>query len=197
MPPKFIFVRHGEAEHNAAFHRENESLEVFKRPEFKDAPLTKEGIEQSRKTGEELAKFNILDIWSSPMTRAIETALEIFEEVDCSTIYLHDALLEWQSKNQPCNERKAKFQIMEKFPWLNFDLMPDLPPSWFESEPLGLVNHRMKMFILWLAYTYREQPEASHIVIVSHKNAIFSLTGKDLKNAEYVVMSLDEINSVK
>lgn len=193
MPPKFIFVRHGEALHNVAFHKEGGNTDVFTRAEFKDAPLSETGIEQARKLGEELAKLNIIDLWSSPLTRAVQTSMEIFEEASVNNLYMHDSLLEFLGGNQPCNERKTRSEIKKEYSFWDTKFLPDLPPLWVHAEPSGLVHHRMKMFLLWLADTYKDVPDTSHIVLVSHKNAILAITGKDLKNAEYVILGIDEI----
>ena len=193
MPPKFIFVRHGEALHNVAFHKEGENIEVFTRAEFKDAPLSEAGIEQAKKVGEELAKLNIIDLWSSPLTRALQTSMEIFEEATIHNLYMHDSLLEFLGGNQPCNERKTRAEIEKEYSYWDTKFLPDLPPYWARAEPLSIVHHRMKTFVLWLAHVYKDQPDSYHIVIVSHKNAILALTGKDLKNAEYVILGVDEL----
>jgi broad specificity phosphatase PhoE len=78
-PPKFIFVRHGEAQHNVDFHVKGQA--AFTDPANKDAPLTAEGIQQAKATANALETIPlILGIWSSPLTRAIQTAEEIFKE---------------------------------------------------------------------------------------------------------------------
>jgi hypothetical protein len=53
------------------------------------------------------------------------------------------------------------------------------------------------MFILFLSETYKDASETKHILIVSHWGAIASLTGKDLKNTEFVILSLDQILNPK
>ena len=92
MSPRFIFLRHGEAEHNVAFHKEGAS--VFKEEAYRDAKLTAKGIEQAIEAAKALSSLKIEAIWSSPLTRCIQTAEEVFEEVDCDELYLHDNLLE-------------------------------------------------------------------------------------------------------
>lgn len=191
MAPKFIFVRHGEAEHNVAYHKEGVS--AFTKEEFKDAPLTPLGIEQGQAVGKALANYKIVDIWCSPLTRAIQTAEEIFEEANVQDIYLHDALLEFLGGNNKPNERKPKYEIKKKFPGWKTEFLPEFPPMWVESEPVMAQRQRMKMFVLWAAELYKDESESSHVVIVSHKNVIQSLTGKDLKNGEHIVMTLAEI----
>lgn len=194
MPiPKFIFVRHGEAEHNVAFHQVGES--AFTDPKHKDAPLTEEGIKQARKTGEVLSEagYKILDLWSSPLTRCIQTSLEIYEEVNLSELVLHDSLLERQGGGHICNDRKSTADLKKEYAFWNTLFLPTLPSLWIERENETSLQRRMLSFVLLLSDIYKNVAEDSYVLVVGHCDAIFSLTKKSLKNAEYVILSLDEI----
>lgn len=186
MAPKFIFVRHGEAEHNVGYH--TEGVTAFSNPKYKDAPLTEKGKEQARQTAEKLSSLKIIDIWSSPLIRAIQTAEELFEETSASTLYLHDNLLETLGGNHKCNERKAKYELKEKYQGWNMTLLPEMPACWFEREPVASVRQRMNMFLLWARELYKDLPNDVHILVVTHKDAIWSLTGKEMANGEYVII---------
>ncbi len=190
-PPKFIFVRHGEAEHNVAFR--DVGTAAFRDSKYKDAPLTTEGILQARKTAEALAHLKILDIWSSPLTRCIQTGIELYEELDIQGLYLHDSLLERLGGGHVCNERKHCRELKEKFSNWDTVFLPDFPPFWVERENETALQRRMLSFILLLSELYKNSPEESHILIVSHADAIFSLTKPFLKNAEYVIRSLEDL----
>ena len=194
MAPKFILVRHGEAEHNVAYHVEGES--AFSNPKVKDAPLTEKGKEQSRQTGTRLADKNIIDIWCSPLTRTIQTAEELFEETSARNMYLHDSLLETLGGNHICNERKPKYEIKKSYKLWNMSFMPEMPAYWVEQEPVVSVRQRMKMFILWAMEMYKDLPSSSYILLVSHRNAIWSLTGKELENAEYLILDEGDISAL-
>lgn len=192
MPvPKFIFVRHGEAQHNVAFHEKGEA--AFTDPANRDAPLTQKGREQARATGKALADLPILDIWSSPLTRCIETAEDIYEEVNASELWLHDSLLERLGGGHCCNERKSRKELKEKFPIWKRDFLPDLSPFWGVRENETSVHRRMLSFVLLLAHLYKDVRADSHVVIVSHADALGSLTRRPYKNAEFAVMTLEEI----
>lgn len=191
MPVKFIFLRHGEATHNVAFHVEGPS--VFSKDEHKDAPLTQKGIGQAMEAGTALTSLKILDIWSSPLSRCIQTAEEVFEEINVSSLYLHDNLLERQGGGTPCNERKSKSQIKRDYPIWDVKHLPDLPAAWITCEDSYMLRERMYMFVLFLADLYKDASDSSHVLLVSHSDAIAALTGKVLKNAEYVVLTLAEI----
>lgn len=196
MPPKFIFVRHGEATHNVAFHISNDES-VFLDKKYEDAPLTEEGVKQCQTTGKALFSYRILDIWCSPLTRTIQTAEEIFEEVNCGQIYLHDNLLEKLGGGHICNQRKDKSILKKKYEIWDTSFLPEFPPFAIERESTSVVHSRMLMLILYLVELYKNYDNNSHILIVSHHDAISCLTGKSLKNAEFFVSTLEEIVDTK
>ncbi len=188
MAPKFIFVRHGEAEHNVAFHQSGQS--VFTDEKYRDPPLTQQGVQDSIKTGKELSNLNIAAIWSSPSTRCIQTAEEIFEEIDVDDLYLHDNLLERQGGRQVCNERLPKSQLKQWHSFWNMKLLPEIPAKWDEYEDNYSLRQRMLMLVMLLSDMYKDD---SYVIIVSHKQAINALTGNLLESGEYVIPSLDDI----
>jgi broad specificity phosphatase PhoE len=193
MVLKFIFIRHGEAQHNVDFHSIGQA--AFTDPKNKDAPLTDLGHQQARDAAKQLSELTILDLWSSPLTRCIQTSEELFEELNIGTLYLHDNLLERQGGGNICNERKEKTELKKHF-ILNMEFLPEFSPLWIYSETHTSLHYRMKMFILLLADIYKKF-EDGHILVVSHADAIGSLLYKSLKNAEYVILTLDEILNAK
>jgi broad specificity phosphatase PhoE len=191
MGPKFIFIRHGEAEHNVAFHEQGES--AFEDEKYKDAKLTEQGIKQVQESAKKLSEYKILDIWSSPLTRCIQTTDELFEELNVGTLYLHDNLLERQGGNHVCNYRKTKTELQSEQYHYNFQFLPETPMFWKEREHQTSLWSRMLSFVLMLNKLYKDQDESSYVLISSHNDAISALTGKPLKNAEFVVLTLEEI----
>jgi broad specificity phosphatase PhoE len=191
---QFVFLRHGEATHNEAFHRKNENeTEVFTNKEFRDAPLTPLGIEQAQAVGEKLVKEFGMDgwtaIWCSPLTRAIQTADEIYEEINVHEMVLHDNLLEMQIEKYVCNHRLTRDELDKKFYkiWDTKNLA-DIQSVWNRSENSYAVRQRMWMLCALLSDIYKDKPNP-RILIVSHANAIQELTGKYLKNCEYCVVN--------
>lgn len=191
MPPKFIFVRHGEADHNVAFHSVGNS--AFEDTNYKDALLTEKGKEQAKNVAKELSSYNILELWCSPLTRCIQTAEEIFEETSCGKLYLHDNLLERQGGNHVCNERKTKSELKALYKCWDFNFIAEKPVYWNERENQTSLYTRMLMFVLLLANLYAKYDETNYIVIVGHNNAIASLIGVSLENCEYKVYSIEEL----
>lgn len=192
MAPKFIFLRHGEAEHNVAFHEVGES--AFQDTKYQDAPLTEKGRGQARDVAQKLFDLQILDVWTSPLTRALQTCEELFEELNIGTIYMHDSLLERQG--QMCNKRASKRILKKKYCIFNTEFLPDLPAEWVDKEPQLALLQRMRTFVLQLADMYKTIPDSYHILIVGHGDALSSLTGKPFKNCEFHVMTLDELPEV-
>ena len=193
MPPRFIFVRHGEAEHNVAFHKDGAS--AFSNKAYKDANLTPTGIEQAQATKLQLADFTILDVWSSPLTRCIQTAEELVDKSVKREYYLHDNLLECLGGHHVCNERKPKYELHKLYPNWNVKTLAEFPVYWVEREPEFSLHQRMFMFIQLLADIYKEDDEESYILIVSHHDVIRSFTGVSLKNAEYTIQTFEGLCS--
>lgn len=191
-PPSFIFVRHGQAEHNVAAHGP-EGDAAYLNKAYEDAPLTQEGKAQAKATGEALANYKIVGIWSSPLTRCIQTAYQILEETSAQHIYLHDSLLEILGGGHICNHRKPKKDIQHLYPICNAENLPDTPPSWIPTENEYSVRNRMMSLCLLLAQIYKDSPPHSYIVLTSHWGSIQALTGNALKNAEYGIKTLEEM----
>jgi broad specificity phosphatase PhoE len=191
MSPKFIFVRHGEAEHNVAFHEKGAS--VFKDETYRDAPLTQKGIEQARELATRLQSFKILDVWCSPLRRCRQTAEELFEELSINKLYLHDCLLERQGDSCPCNERESKEVLKTECYLFDMEFLPTTPAIWAEQETTTALLQRLKMLILQLSDMYKSFDESYHILLVGHGDAFGYFLNKSLKNAEFVVFTLDEI----
>ena len=196
---QFVFLRHGEATHNKVFHQEQNEVSVFTNEEFRDAPLTHLGIEQARTVGEKLAKEFGMDgwtaIWCSPLTRAIQTADEIYEEINVHETVLHDNLIEIQIQKYVCNYRLTRDELNTKyFSMWDTTNLADVQSVWNRSENSYAVRQRMWMLCALLSDIYKDKPNA-RILIVSHANAIQELTGKYLKNCEYcIVNSLSELS---
>ena len=145
-----------------------------------------------------LSSLKVVGIWSSPLTRCIQTAEEIFEEINGLSghdLYLHDNLLERQGNGNLMNERRSKTELKKEFGIWDMSSLPDLPSFWANHESDYTLRQRMFMFIMLLTDIYSECNEDSHVLIVGHSDAITALTGKHLKNAEYVSLTLKDITT--
>lgn len=187
MAPIFIFVRHGQAEHNTAAERLGDS--AYEDPAYQDARLTRLGHEQARTAGEIIKKIHNhrpVHIYSSPLTRCIQTAEEIVAAgVKASSFVLHDMLLERLHKNHPCNYRKTPTELHSLFPNWDTHFLPLFPPLFSPNgEPYESVATRMDGFVKHL----QEKYENTHtmVVMVSHHDAIESLLHLKLANGQVV-----------
>lgn len=194
MPPKYIFFRHGEATHNVAFR--NGEPDAFTAEKYKDPPLTSEGKDQVIAAAKNLADYKIIGLWSSPLTRCIETSLELFEELDIQEMFLHDNLMEITYKGQVCNLRKRKEELKKEHDGLfKMDFMPDYSCIWDSNETSYFSYQRMFMVLKLIEDIYKNESEDSYVLIVSHQNIMSPFVKKSLKNAEYCILSQEEIFS--
>jgi broad specificity phosphatase PhoE len=195
MPIKFVFIRHSEAEHNAAFHEANNDPLIFLKKELRDSKLTEKGKAQAIHLAKQLnTKYpNVEAIWSSSLQRCIQTADEIFEELNVNQYYIHDNLIERQTPGYAFNYRTEREQLKKLYGHINMDYIPEIPALW-NKENNNVLRSRMYMILMLLLDLYKDTD--SVIIIVGHKEAILTLTGKSLKNAEYFEMTEEEVRKL-
>jgi broad specificity phosphatase PhoE len=196
MPIKFVFVRHAEAEHNAAFHEANNDPKIFFNKELRDSKLTEKGKAQAIHLAKELnTKYpNVEAIWSSSLQRCIQTADEIYEELNVNQYYIHDNLIERQTPGYEFNYRTERKKLKELYRHINMDYIPELAALWFKTENNNVLRSRMYMIMMLLLDLYKNTN--SVIIIVGHKDAILTLTGKSLNNSEYFEMTEEEVRKL-
>lgn len=185
--PTILFLRHGEAEHNVA-QRQHGDI-AYEDPQWRDAALSSRGHEQALMAGEHIAASfgsRFQAIWSSPLTRCIQTALDAQQSIQTSHHILHDSLLERLGGGHVCNERAEKVDIVIRFPGWQAHNLPKHGPEWGSvREPIESVQTRMRSLLLFLEDTYKE---ARHpILVVTHHDAIEALFGISLRNGEFYV----------
>ena len=170
-------IRHGQSEFNAAF-AEDPSID----PMIIDAPLTKLGRSQSEKARAEVAKLGIRHVICSPMTRAIQTALVIFDGAASITI---DALHREQVSHS-CDVGRTPGELSWAFPVLSFDHLDD---HWWHDgprnennipvEPDDVLHQRVVDFDKSL-----EKRTNRPIAIVGHGNFFKMMVGRKMENCE-------------
>lgn len=187
MAPIFLFVRHGQAEHNTAAERLGDS--AYEDPQYRDALLTEMGHVQARAAGDTILQIHNrrpVHIYSSPLSRCIQTAEEIVAAgVKASSFILHDMLLERLHRNHTCNDRKTPIEIRATFPKWDTRFLPLYPPHFSpHSEPYESVATRMDAFVQHLQEKYEDT--YTLVVLVSHHDAIESLLHLKLANGQVV-----------
>jgi broad specificity phosphatase PhoE len=184
MPPTFVLLRHGEAEHNVGFRERGES--AYEDPAYRDSALTEKGIQQAKDARDALSHLSFLAVWSSPLSRCIQTAT--YANNGNGVMYLHDSLLERLGGGHICNERKTKAEINANYPDCTTIFLPDSPPAWSEREGRSSVFCRAFGLIEFLKYIYSDKTREDHVLVVTHHDWIEILTKESVKNCEHVFL---------
>jgi len=172
-------IRHGQSEFNAAF-KEDPS----KDPMIFDAPLTKLGHTQARQAREEIADLGIRRVICTPMTRAIQTALVMFDGIASITI---DALHREQVSHS-CDVGRTPGALSFAFPVLSFDHLED--HWWYDGpcneenipvEPEEVLHQRVTEFDKSL-----EKITNLPVAVIGHGNFFKMLVGQKLDNCEII-----------
>ena len=75
---KILYIRHGQTNYNKNSNKSN--LNIIKtKPEYIDCDLNEKGIEQTNKLSNQIIKLKIEQIYVSPLSRALHTALILFK----------------------------------------------------------------------------------------------------------------------
>ena len=106
MNTPIYLIRHGHAAHNEAADLQGEI--AYEDPQWKDSQLTAKGRQQIS----EIPAANVSLIYTSPLTRCLETARAF--KATCGftgKLVADDFLLETQGGSHYCNERRPKVEI--------------------------------------------------------------------------------------
>jgi broad specificity phosphatase PhoE len=170
-------IRHGQSEFNAAF-----TLEPRTDPMIFDAHLTELGVQQAKSTRKQLSGLNIKHVISSPMTRAIQTAMHIFGNYHPITInpQIREKLA------HSCDVGSHPHILKKMFTHLCFD---HLANHWWHGEhgideriqvePEDFFLSRTRKFKIWL-----DQWDDKPLAVVGHGTFFAQLAGHHMKNCE-------------
>ena len=170
------FIRHGQSVFNAVYDSSIGDPLIF------DAPLSPLGRQQAIEARAHVTNLGIKRVIASPMTRAIETALHIFESGP--TIEIEPRARELLSNS--CDVGRSPVELAEDFPQLSFGHMSD--PWWYQGaenehgvahEPLNVFERRAAEFRDWLL-----TQSAQTLAVVGHGNLFKALAGRMLDNCE-------------
>lgn len=162
MPKKLFCIRHGTSEHNVRYYEIGEL--AFNEKE--DTTLLASGIAEARNLGSNWTEIdNIELVLVSPLSRTLETATQIFKHKKVPMIAL-DCLIEWPQHSELCNKRKAKKDIVDKYPHVNFDrIANELYWNSKENESYESLKERVKFAKNWI-----RMRKENKIAIVSHSS---------------------------
>jgi len=176
MPKTIRLIRHAQSTFNAAYEATGTDPLHF------DARLSPLGRAQVAQARTMLAPLDHDLIVVSPLTRAIETALGLF---DASPVMRIEALARERLSNS-CDIGRPPHLLAREFPHLAFGHLDD--PWWYEGtrddrdipvEPDDVFAERISAFRGWLA----ARPEAT-ITVVAHGTLLHALTGRAFANCE-------------
>jgi broad specificity phosphatase PhoE len=170
------FIRHGQSEFNAAFTGSGIDPMIF------DAPLTDKGLKQAEAAKALVADLGIKQVITSPLTRAIQTALCIFDGIAPITVAARHRELLIHS----CDVGRSPQDLQQDFPTLSFSHLKDR--WWYQGpenddgiavEPEHVFLQRIAEFDSSLA-----QIKARPLAVVGHGNAFHAMIGRMLDNCE-------------
>lgn len=169
-------IRHGQSEFNAA-HNEGEAD-----PMIFDAPLTEKGRMQAEQARIAIRELGIQQVITSPLSRAIQTALTIFQGIAPISVQAgHRELL-----SHSCDMGRAPSALQMEFSSLSFDHLDEI--WWHQGptnengvpvEPRDVFQQRIRNFALEL-----NQMAEIQLAVVGHGDAFKELAGFSMENCE-------------
>ncbi len=170
------FIRHGQSEFNVVHQAGKKDPMIF------DAPLTDRGREQAKNARRKVAELGIRHVITSPLTRAVQTALTIF--ADTTPIKVSAAHREWLLHS--CDVGRPPSELQRDFPDLSFAHLDDI--WWHQGaangdgiaeEPNEVFFDRLTAFATSLT-KITDRP----VAIVGHGNVFRAMTGHMMENCE-------------
>lgn len=164
MSKNLYLIRHGHSLHNELFNKIG--VEAFRSALTIDSPLTNEGHLQSIELGNTWQKKNEIElILISPLTRTLETAMNIFGDTNIPMIS-QEFLREYPIGEDTCNKRSSLGPLKYKYPKIEFNLDCDIDTLWTNKrETIDELEQRLDKMIQYL----KERKE-KNIAIVGHSS---------------------------
>ena len=159
-------IRHGTSLHNVMFHQ------IGRRAynEYRDTPLLQEGIQEALDLNKNWDKIDTIElVIVSPLSRTIETALNVFKNKSTPMISI-DSIMEHPQAEEICNMRLPKEELIKKYPNIDFSLLSDdhklyWVPEFDRDIEVERLNSRIADFKSFV----KMRPE-KNIAIVSHSS---------------------------
>ncbi len=180
MPTHTFLIRHGQSTYNELFDATGID------PLHYDARLTSKGREQVVALKETAQRLAVDLVIVSPLTRAIETGLGLFNPNQTRIIV---SSLHRERLGNSCDIGRHPDELTAEFPMLNFSHLDEL--WWHDGpnkdsrgvavEPDESVSKRMAEFSTWLT----KRPE-QRLAVVGHGLFFNRLTGRHFENCEIV-----------
>ena len=165
MIKNLYLIRHGHSLHNELFHKIG--VKAFRIPQTIDSPLTNEGQLQSIELGQSWQKKREIDlVLVSPLTRTLETAMNIFGDTDIPMVS-EEFLREYPIGEDTCNKRSSLTLLKNKYPRIDFNLISDQDTLWTSEyrETIDELEQRLDKMVKYL-----QNRKEINIAIVGHSS---------------------------
>jgi len=165
MIQNLYLIRHGHSLHNELFNKIG--VKAFRIPLTIDSPLTSEGHLQSIELGNTWPKKREIElILVSPLTRCLDTSMNIFGDTDIPMIS-QEFLREYPIGEDTCNKRSSLVSLKNKYPKIEFNLDSDEDTLWTQDyrESIDELEQRLYKMIKYL-----QDRKEKNIAIVGHSS---------------------------
>ena len=180
MSKNLYCIRHGLAEHNINYLKYG--CKTFYDPNFIDTSLVEEGFKQAVNLGESWSNIKDIElVVVSPLKRTLQTASEIFKNIDIPIISFELAR-EYPIGGHTCNKRSDKEYLMNTFPKINFDDIKEGEDYLWDFEKQESI-HELDLRINTFKKFIESRPE-KNIALVGHASFIGQLKDNHIKYIE-------------
>lgn len=165
MIKNLYLIRHGHSLHNELFYKIG--VKAFRIPATIDAPLTNEGHLQSIELGNTWQKKSEIElVLVSPLTRTLDTAMNIFGDTDIPMVS-EEFLREYPIGEDTCNKRSSLTLLKNKYPRIDFNLISDQDTLWTSEyrETIDELEQRLDKMVKYL-----QNRKENNIAIVGHSS---------------------------
>ncbi|KAL3892790.1 MAG: hypothetical protein SGPRY_014783, partial [Prymnesium sp.] len=201
LPPqtkRVHFIRHGEGDHNviqrewrasASWDGVSEPYTIDNDPSFTylDPGLTPKGKSQAEALQPRASRLSTELLVTSPMRRAMQTALIAFSSASCSPAVIATDLCHEVGGKHTCDKRRAISELRAEFPGVDYsEILEEEDPLWLDGltrESLENLSTRAARFAEWLM----KRPE-KEIAVASHSafllaifNAVFTTDDEETR----------------
>lgn len=183
MINNILLIRHGNPNYKDCLISQNKAGIPIN---LNNAGLSTEGIQNCKNVADVISSFKPEVIISSPLTRALQTAI-IFSHSGSYPLFIEKDLTEWLTNCSITINGKDEYNRMLeevtqhngiydktcKYIWESFDEL--------KNRAFNVISKYIK--------------EYKKIVVVSHKMLIFQLTGVSTSFCEYITTNLNDIQN--
>jgi broad specificity phosphatase PhoE len=177
MSKTIYCIRHGLSLHNKLYHKYGSK--TFYDNDYTDTMLLPEGKQQAQELARTWKEINTIDlVIVSPLKRTLETAMNIFDEIDVPMIAL-EMSREFPLGLHTCNKRSNKEELELLYPRVNFDnLVSNKDNIWDDKkeETIEMLNSRIDLIKKYM----KDRPE-ENIAFVNHSSFIGQMKDNDIK----------------